>query len=160
MYVFPNGTLKLSGNPEISGNTGGNIYLDSESFITVTGALTNNTPIGVTMSDPGVFTKGSTNSLKASDYIGRFTSESSNYTVVTSGNELGLQHNAHRFIYSALSDKITATCNESGICSLTDEGGNKQVTFYESSDIDYLFAHTLGVSNRLKGSAGVAFYAT
>lgn len=82
------GAFSLSGAPDISGNTVGgaasNIYLNS-SVITLTGALTNTTPYGVSMERPDVFTNGG-----GAAYIDNFTSDDSNLDVQISGNELRL----------------------------------------------------------------------
>ena len=54
--IMNNGTLKLKGNPVISGNTGNgganDIYLPSGKKITVTGAFTTGAHIGLTPADP------------------------------------------------------------------------------------------------------------
>lgn len=88
IYVLPRTEFKLSGAPDISGNTAGgaasNIYLYS-SVITLTGALSNTTPYGVSMENPGVFTSGG-----GATYIANFTSDDSEYEVQISGNELCL----------------------------------------------------------------------
>lgn len=87
IYVLPRTEFKLSGAPDISGNTAGgaasNIYLNS-SKITL-GTLSNTTPYGVRMASPGVFTSGG-----GATYIDNFTSDDSNLDVRISGNELCL----------------------------------------------------------------------
>ncbi|MBE5851315.1 MAG: hypothetical protein E7298_14550, partial [Lachnospiraceae bacterium] len=90
VYV-PNGsTFKLSGNAVIKDNLKGsdksNVYLEDTRKITVTGALTNSDPIGVTMQTPGVFTEGG----KAKDYAANFTSDDPAYSVMVDGDELKL----------------------------------------------------------------------
>ena len=113
------GAFNLSGNPDISGNGGQNVYLKGNARITVAGALSNATPIGVAMYEPGVFT--TSNDPKAKDFLSNFTSDDSKYTVVTKDDELALQHNTHSFTYAASGATITATCNEKGLCDLTDK---------------------------------------
>ena len=88
------GTVKVSGSPVISGNVKGgtisegvlsggttnNVFLDSDQFITVTGQLSNSTPIGVTMNTPpGKFTNSST---IANNNIDSFSSDDPLYAVV------------------------------------------------------------------------------
>lgn len=82
-------SFTLSGAPDISNNTVGesktasNIYLNG-SVITLTGALSNATPYGVSMATPGVFTRG------GATYKEKFTSDDSEYEVQISGSELCL----------------------------------------------------------------------
>lgn len=81
-------SFTLSGAPDIRGNTAGgaasNIYLNG-SVITLTDALSNATPYGVSMATPGVFTSGS-----GATYIANFTSDDSKYEVQVSNGELCL----------------------------------------------------------------------
>ncbi len=92
--VHSTGTFTLSGAVTITGNkwkdAGSNVCLSTGYKIIIAGALTNATPIGVMMYNPGVFTSGSTDSLKASDFKEKFASEDSAYSVVADGNELKL----------------------------------------------------------------------
>ncbi|MBR3314054.1 MAG: hypothetical protein IKG18_07940, partial [Atopobiaceae bacterium] len=113
------GTFNLSGSPDISGNGGQNVYLGQNARITVAGALSNATPIGVAMYEPGVFTTST--DPKAKDFLGNFASDDDKYAVVAKGDELALQHNAHSFTYAASGATITATCDEEGLCDLTDK---------------------------------------
>lgn len=90
IYVLPRTEFKLSGAPDISNNTVGesktasNIYLNG-SVITLTGALSNATPYGVSMATPGEFTSGG-----GAAYKEKFTSDDSKYEVQISGDELCL----------------------------------------------------------------------
>jgi len=94
VYVFGGATFKLSGGAVIKDNLKGtdkdNVYLSSGRKITITDALTNSDPIGVTMQTPGVFTEGG----KAKDYAAKFTSDDTAYSVVVDGNELKLSQPA------------------------------------------------------------------
>lgn len=87
VYVLPNTEFKLSGAPDISGNTAGgaasNIYLNSSTI--ALGTLTNTTSYGVSMEKPGVFTSGG-----GATYIANFTSDDSEYDVQISNGELCL----------------------------------------------------------------------
>ena len=89
VYVTGRATFNLSGDASITGNLKGteknNVYLNNRK-ITITDALTNSDPIGVTMQTPGVFTEGG----KAKDYAANFTSDNTAYSVVVDGNELKL----------------------------------------------------------------------
>lgn len=86
-------SFTLSGAPDISGNTVGgaasNIYLNS-SVITLTGALTNTTPYGVSMEKPDVFTGGWNTYMSDKTPTSYFKSDVSNLDVQISGNELCL----------------------------------------------------------------------
>ena len=88
VHVAYSGSFKLSGDASITGNTSGgaasNIYLTGP-VITLTGALSNATPYGVSMATPGVFTSGD-----GATYIANFTSDDSNLDVQISGDELCL----------------------------------------------------------------------
>ena len=81
-------SFTLSGAPDISNNTAGgaasNIYLTG-SVITLTDALSNTTPYGVSMASPGVFTSGG-----GAAYIEKFTSDDSDYKVTAKDGELCL----------------------------------------------------------------------
>ena len=114
VFVSDRGTFNLYGNPTIANNTNGankasNICLkDTDSNVTtihITDALTYTNPIGVMKVQsqyvqtqngghttyvpiPGVFTS-STGSVKAKDYVDKFTSESE-YPVEIEGDELRL----------------------------------------------------------------------
>ena len=74
-----NSVLELSGNPTISGNTKGgaaeNVYLVAGATIKVTGALSNQAPVGVTMQMPGVFTSSTDTTLNDA---ARFACDSEN----------------------------------------------------------------------------------
>lgn len=83
--IYINGEFKLSGAPEISGNTstcyetGGNIFLCNNRVITIEDELSNTTKIGVVMQNKtGVFTDGGEN------YQENFYSEEG-YSVVKDG---------------------------------------------------------------------------
>ena len=93
VYVNGSSTLQVSGKAFVTGNLQGeaenNVYLDTGKIVTVSGALEDTARIGVTMKTPGVFTS-STDPIKASDYIERFTSDASEYRLITEGNELAL----------------------------------------------------------------------
>lgn len=87
------GAFSLSGAPDISGNTVGgaasNIYLNS-SVITLTGALTNTTPYGVSMERPDVFTSGWSTFMSDKTPTSYFKSDVSGLDVQISGDELCL----------------------------------------------------------------------
>ena len=111
IYVLPRTEFKLSGAPDISGNTAGgaasNIYLNS-SKITL-GTLSNTTPYGVRMASPGVFTSGWTSKMGNAAPTNYFTSEDSAYLVErTSGGEAMLHQ--HSYTYTADGDTITESC--------------------------------------------------
>ena len=58
IHIPPSGVFNVSGNVQISGNTPCNVYLDTDKFFTVTGNLTGDSNIGVTMNDDiGCFAK-------------------------------------------------------------------------------------------------------
>lgn len=80
------GTLNISGAPNISGNRSYNIYLPTGKTITVAGALSNTTPIGITMQTPGDFTN---------EYAGAYThfvSDNTDYEVInTAENKASLR---------------------------------------------------------------------
>ena len=93
IYVLPGTEFKLSGAPDISGNTAGgaasNIYLYSP-VITLTGALSNTTPYGVSMENPDVFTSGWSTYMSDKTPTSYFKSDVSGLDVQISGNELCL----------------------------------------------------------------------
>ena len=94
--VYNYGTLNLSGNSKIIGNTKGtvgnltpnNIYLPGGKTVAVAGALTcEDASIGVTMSsyNGGTFTTG------GAAYIGKFVSDSSTYGIAVDSDNLALK---------------------------------------------------------------------
>ena len=100
--VSEDNVVFLSGAPTISGNGSEekkeNLMLYGGT-VQVVGELTNTTPIGVGIEKSvsmfetvytGVFTTGSTENLKASDYADKFVSDNSAYAVLTEGKELKL----------------------------------------------------------------------
>ena len=93
IYVLPRTEFKLSCAPDISGNTAGgaasNIYLNS-SVITLTGALSNATPYGVSMATPGEFTSGWSTYMSGETPTSYFKSDVSGLDVQISGSELCL----------------------------------------------------------------------
>lgn len=87
------GAFTLSGAPDISGNTAGgaasNIYLTGP-VITLTDALTNTTPYGVSMARLGVFTSGWSTFMSDKTPTSYFKSDVSGLDVQISGDELCL----------------------------------------------------------------------
>ena len=80
-----NNPITLSGTAKIIGNQGINdttlnIYLPSGKYITVNGAMSNTTPIGVTMATPGVFTNTLSDNMTYND-ASKFVSDSTSYIV-------------------------------------------------------------------------------
>ncbi|MBQ9043293.1 MAG: hypothetical protein IJ111_10830, partial [Eggerthellaceae bacterium] len=94
VLVSDNGTMSVSGGARIydnkakNGSDRENVYLAGKE-IAVSGPLSDDASIGITMQSPGVFTSSATG-VKASDYQDRFTSDDPNYSVVVEGNELKL----------------------------------------------------------------------
>ncbi len=129
-YCRAPGKFSVSGKVNISGNTVGtnecNVFLgqadgykpgpEYNSVITLTGALDEDSVIGVTMIDSGVFTAG----FDGKGAITNFTSDDSTYIIKTQGKELKLSNHEHSFSYKSSNGTITATCNGAGTCSLTD----------------------------------------
>lgn len=105
------GTFKVSGNPTITENKNNNgacnVLVISDSKLTIGGTLTNTTPIGVTMDQPGVFTS-SPNTEKAKDYAAQFKSDSDSYTVKVEGNELKLDLSQEHDKANAVAATVTA----------------------------------------------------
>ncbi|MBR1532113.1 MAG: hypothetical protein IJ643_08660, partial [Eubacterium sp.] len=97
-------TYKLSGNPTVTDNlfkfdddmadfhisSPSNVALTDNLKIEVVGALTGDGKIGISKEFPGVFTKSS-NSVKASDYIDKFTTDSRMNRIKTEGDELRIE---------------------------------------------------------------------
>ena len=105
------GSFNVSGNPTITKNKNSkgacNVLVISDSKLTIGGALTNTTPIGVTMDQPGVFTS-SPNTEKAKDYAAKFKSDSDSYTVKVDGNELKLDLSQEHDKENAVAATVTA----------------------------------------------------
>lgn len=97
--IYNNGTtFTMNGAPNISENTGGNTYLPAaHPTITISAALSNTTPIGITMEANGVFTSGLSGKGNASN----FASDNSSYGIgLNSSNE------------AVIGNKYTITRNE------------------------------------------------
>ena len=108
--VFAHGnTFNLSGNPVIRGNKLGegndavdsNVYLYYDTVITLTGALINSTPIGVTTDSADMdFTSGWNEKMSGETPTDYFASDASSYTVVMSeNNELHLAEKTEFSVY-------------------------------------------------------------
>ena len=100
IYLDTTAVMKVSGGPkitanvtggtvgrgELSGGTANNLFLRNGK-ISVTDALSNTSPIGITMADPGVFTSG----LPGNGTAANFSSDNDRYAVrLTAGNEAEL----------------------------------------------------------------------
>lgn len=83
--IYNLGTLNISCAPNISGNRSYNIYLPTDKTITVAGALSNTTPIGITMQTPGDFT----NEYAGADAY--FVSDNTDYEVINNSNKASLR---------------------------------------------------------------------
>ncbi len=111
VYFYDNNwsAFNLSGNPIIRGNKLGtgdnavdsNVYLNDGTVITLTGALTNTTPIGVTSYDTNAdFTSGWSTKMSGATPTAYFASDASSYTVVMSeNNELQLAEKTEFSVY-------------------------------------------------------------
>ena len=83
-----NSVFNLSGAPTV---VGGGIYLTDGSAITVTGALTNATPITVRMDTPGTFTSGWSTHMSSADPAAYFASGNSTRIVGLVNGEAALR---------------------------------------------------------------------
>lgn len=80
------GTFNVSGAAKISGNTGGNVYLNTGKTITVTGALTTAASIGVTtQTPPANGAPVAITGASSGDYSARFSSDNTDYIIANSG---------------------------------------------------------------------------
>ena len=141
--IYNLGTLNISGAPNISGNRSYNIYLPTGKTITVAGALSNATPIGITMQTPGDFT----NDLSA--YAGTYThfvSDNSDYEVINNANKASLR-SCWAGLNVLLSQSGTVTLDKDYKAVSTD--GHLTVEAGKNVTLD-LNGHTL---NRNLGSA-------
>ena len=84
VYMDQGGALRLSGSPVITDNDGGNVFLAM--VINIAGPLTDSACVGVTMEQPGVFTKG----LNGSSVTASFFADSSELFIFLANGELGL----------------------------------------------------------------------
>lgn len=77
-------TFNLQGAPDISGNASKNVYLTAaHPTITITGALSNSTPISLNMETLGVFTSG----LSTYGSIDKFSSEAGTSVALVANND-------------------------------------------------------------------------
>ncbi|MBQ3379082.1 MAG: S-layer homology domain-containing protein [Clostridia bacterium] len=96
VIVNSGGSFSVSGSPEVTGNVDewnntSNVYLDSDSPITVAGSLEKGAAIGVNtwMNEPGVFARGTeSNTLKEED-LKHFFSDAEGLTVALNDNGEG-----------------------------------------------------------------------
>ncbi|MBO7602962.1 MAG: right-handed parallel beta-helix repeat-containing protein [Bacteroidales bacterium] len=90
--ILNKGKLSLKGSPVIAGNVPDNLFLDSGKLITVSGALTQNADISVTLaSGTGVFTSGYSSFCASISPADIFRSDNSKYSVSLSGGEASLK---------------------------------------------------------------------
>ena len=85
--IDSDGTIKVSGNSSVTGNTGSNVYLgtdksNNQKLITISGEL-DNAILGITMEKPGIFTSG----LSGKGEAVNFTSDNNRYTVELDSGE-------------------------------------------------------------------------
>ena len=113
--VYANKAVKLSGAPTISGNTvnenSNNVSVSTSYNINVVGALTNTTPIGVTVrsSGTGKFASPSGDVTTLADgYAGKFRSDNPAYDVAVEGTNLILAEASH-------SHDMSVDCGGSGV---------------------------------------------
>lgn len=94
VHVAYDGSFTISGGASITGNTSGgsscNVYLDNNAVITIAGQLTGSNTIGVSMENPGVFTRGWNTYMSDKTPTSYFKSDVSGLDVQISGNELCL----------------------------------------------------------------------
>lgn len=100
VFVDENGAMSLSGNVTISGNTTGysdsNVYLSADKVITITGALTYETPISVKLvSGRAVFTSGWSTYMSEEDPADFFTGEDDTCEIILFENEAKVYKEAH-----------------------------------------------------------------
>ena len=138
--IYNLGTLNISGAPNISGNRSYNIYLPTGKTITVAGALSNTTLIGITMQTPGDFTNA---------YEGAYThfvSDNTDYEVIDNSNK-ALIRSCWAGLNVLLSQEGTVTLTKDYKAVSTD--GHLLVESGKTVTLD-LNGHTL---NRNLGSA-------
>lgn len=104
--------VKLSGDVQIHGNkkldgSADNFYIENNSTLELTGALTNATPIGVRMQSAGIFTSGT--AVENNTFINQFTSDISAYAVGAEGNQLKLVPNIFPVTITANRDDVAWT---------------------------------------------------
>ena len=164
--------FNVSGKVNISGNTVGtnecNVFLgradgykpgpEYNSVITLTGALDEDSVIGVTMIDSGVFTAG----FDGKGAITNFTSDDSTYKIKTQGKELKLSNHEHSFTYSADGATITAVCSAEE-CPLEDLTatltiGAPTLTTYGQTGEGVSAEATITDENNIRGDAAVSYY--
>ena len=118
VLVSQNSTIEISGDVMITGNTNdgsdSNLYVYGYNKLKLAGPLTNSVPIGIYRSDPGLFTKGSTEQLKASDYRKKFKSDRKDLVIKKLDNELRMLNGFSVSVpYDAVN--INTTTNEENI---------------------------------------------
>ena len=138
VYVSSKGSMSVSGNTNVTGNTVGNVYLVNDKTITIGESLTKEASIGVTTATAPTaeasvkIATGATGSL-AYDKI--FTPDvNQNYVVIKdAAGDLFLSTHQHKWAYAVgktttENDTITATCSE---CSAS--GGSVTIKAPEGS---------------------------
>lgn len=100
------GSIYISGDAKITGNTEGDVYLKEGQTITA-GTLTSGADIGITTaaSENDIAITGS----NTADYSRYFHSDNSSYAITNKGNTICLHK--HTCTYSATENKITQTCS-------------------------------------------------
>ena len=109
--------FKLSGNPTIKDNTvnkgepnetTSNVDLnqyynnqESATVFTIVGLLSGNSPIGVTMDNPGVFTSGWSSYMQGKDPTSYFFSDITGYHVGLDDSEVALVANTYTVVFDA-----------------------------------------------------------
>ncbi len=143
-------SFNVSGNPTITKNKNSNVacnvLVKSDNKLTIVGALTNTTPIGVTMDEPGVFTS-SPNSVKAKAYATQFKSDSDSYTVEVESDELKLAPSQEHDKANAVAATVTAN-------NRTYDGTEKPLVAVSGTPIGGTMQYVIGTSATTAPTSG------
>ena len=118
--VYNNGTLNISGAPNVSGNIGGNVYLPRGKTITVNDSMDEGAEVGITGTEGQTVVEGTTSTTG-------FFSDNAEYGLVANSDDTGL--------------KLAAkTVTISGVTLLDSENGNavtESTKVYDGTAVAY-----------------------
>ena len=89
--IYNTGTIKLSGSPKISGNSGGNVFLCNKTKICVESGLASDANVGITAEEPADGLEVVTGTTSNTG----FTSDDKNYELESNGSGLALTAHKH-----------------------------------------------------------------
>jgi len=177
---FEGGSFELGGDPKISGNVKGNVIQDgkivggktnnvnvhSGKTISINGAMTNKTPVGVTtVPEPTggkqiIFTDNWGAHMQGKSPTEFFSSDNEKYSVVMQDGEAALVGHVHKLTYRAEGNTVTAVCSGDENCGFPDHTATLTIEAPEHKVYADSKSPEAQISDdyQIQGTASVGYY--